>query len=170
MNFKDYIRDVADFPKPGILFKDITPLLSDPTAFAAVISQLAERVVAYQPQKICGIESRGFLFGVPLAQKLNIGFAPARKAGKLPSAVVSHRYDLEYGTDELQVHKDAFSKGERVLIVDDVLATGGTAQAAQALVEKTGAHVVAQAFLMELLFLNGRAKLGNSPVISVLQY
>jgi adenine phosphoribosyltransferase len=170
VNLKNYIREVADFPKPGIRFQDITPLLLNPQAFAEVIAVMAARVFPYKPQKICGIEARGFLFGMPLAQKLGIGFVPARKPGKLPSAVVSQIYDLEYGSDELQVHKDAFAAEERVLIVDDVLATGGTAQAAQRLIEKTGAEVVAQVFLMELLFLNGSAKLGKCPVISVLQY
>ncbi len=170
MNLKDFIRDVADFPKAGVLFKDITPLLQDPKALAYAVDALAEKTSAFKPHKIGAIESRGFIFGAPLALKLGIGFVPVRKPGKLPAKVHSQDYVLEYGHGHLEIHQDAFAKNEKVLIVDDLLATGGTAQACQKLVEKAGAFVAGFAFLIELKFLKGRQKLGEPPVMSLLDY
>lgn len=154
------IRDVPDFPKEGILFKDITPLLSSPSAFGAVIDLLAERYAPAGLDAIVGLESRGFLFGTPLATRLGLPFVPARKPGKLPAESDRVVYELEYGTDALEMHVDALSEGDLVLIVDDLIATGGTASAAVALVERRGARVHECAFLIELAFLGGRAKLG----------
>lgn len=170
MNWNDLIRDVPDYPKPGIVFKDITPLLQEPQILGDVVSMLAQKVASAQVQKICGIESRGFIFGAPLAMALGVGFVPARKPGKLPWQKVSQEYVLEYGVDTLEMHCDSVKPGERVLIVDDVLATGGTAQAVCQLVEKMAAHVVGVAFLMELTFLEGRKKLKDYTVTSLIQY
>jgi adenine phosphoribosyltransferase len=150
------IRDVADFPEPGIVFKDVTPLLGDPEAFAAAVDGLAAPYRAERVDKVAGIEARGFIFGTPVAQSLGVGFVPVRKKGKLPGDVVTASYDLEYGTATIEVTSDAFTAGDRVLIVDDVLATGGTAAATVDLVRRSGAEVVGIAVLIELGFLSGR--------------
>ena len=170
MNLDAFVRTVPGFPKPGILFRDITPLLGDPAAFAEAVEAMAEPVAALKATHVMGIESRGFIFGAALAQKLGLGFVPARKPGKLPREAFRQDYGLEYGTDGLEIHKDAFKAGDRVLIVDDVLATGGTAAAARALVEQTGAQAVALTLFIELGDLPGREKLGGLPVFSVLRY
>ncbi len=164
------IRDVADFPKPGIMFKDITPLLSDPLAFRAAIDLLAERVRPLAPEMILGIESRGFLFGAPLACALGVGFVPVRKPGKLPGATTRVSYDLEYGTDSIEIHTDSIASGARVLVVDDVIATGGTAVATCELVRRLGADPIAVALLIELSFLRGGAKLAPVPTIALVSY
>ncbi|MEU4833018.1 adenine phosphoribosyltransferase [Streptosporangium sp. NPDC023615] len=158
------IRDVPDYPKPGVLFKDITPLLADPAVFAAVIEELAGM---YEVDKIAGIEARGFILAAPAALRAGVGFVPVRKKGKLPSETHEESYDLEYGSAVIEVHRDAFAPGERVLIVDDVLATGGTARAAVELVRRAGAEVVALAVLMELAFLEGRERLTDVEVRSL---
>jgi adenine phosphoribosyltransferase len=170
MDLKAHIRDIPDFPKPGILFRDITPLLANPTSLQYSIDLFAEQVAEYQPDYIVGIESRGFMFGMPLAYKLGIGFAPVRKPGKLPAAVHTASYDLEYGTDTLELHQDAFPVGSRILIIDDLIATGGTAAATWELVEQTGSTVVGFGFVIELVALEGRAKLPEIPVTVLLQY
>ncbi|MBK8726357.1 MAG: adenine phosphoribosyltransferase [Holophagaceae bacterium] len=170
MDLKTFIRDVPDFPKAGIVFKDITPLLADPAAFAYAIGEMAKPVAALQATHVLGLESRGFIFGAALAQKLSLGFVPARKPGKLPRAAFREKYGLEYGEDALEIHRDAFKAGDRVLIVDDVLATGGTANAARRLVEQTGASPIALTLFIELTFLPGREKLSGLPVFSVLRY
>ncbi|MEO3785123.1 adenine phosphoribosyltransferase [Actinocorallia sp. B10E7] len=159
------IRDVPDYPQPGILFKDITPLLHDATAFKAVISAIAEQ--AGPVDKVAGLEARGFLLAAPVALELGVGFVPVRKSGKLPSATYAETYDLEYGTATIEVHRDAFEPGDRVLIVDDVLATGGTAQAAVSLVRQAGAEVRGLSVLMELTFLNGRDRFTDLPIHSL---
>jgi len=164
------IRDVADFPKPGILFKDITPLLADAVAFRTAIDLLAEQVRPLQPEVVVGIESRGFLFGTPLAIALGVGFGPVRKPGKLPSAATRVDYELEYGTDAVEMHTDALAQGTRVLVVDDVIATGGTARATIQLVRHLGAEPVGAAFLIELTFLEGGAKLAPVPIVSLARY
>ncbi|MBX3022312.1 MAG: adenine phosphoribosyltransferase [Bdellovibrionales bacterium] len=155
------IRDVPDFPKPGILFKDITPVLSDAAAFASLADHLAERIPA-GTTKLASIESRGFLLGAAVAMRRGLGLVLIRKPGKLPYSTFSHSYDLEYGRDTLQIHVDALSNEDRVCIVDDVLATGGTAAAAEVLCTETGATVTGSVFLLELGFLNGRQKLKSS--------
>ncbi len=170
MDLKAHVRDIPDFPKPGILFRDITPLLSNPDALQYSIDAFAEQVSDYQPDYIVGIESRGFIFGMPLAYKMGVGFAPVRKPGKLPAAVHSASYDLEYGSDSLELHQDAFPTGSRVLIVDDLIATGGTAAATYDLVEKVGSTVVGFGFVIELLALEGRAKLPDVPITALMQY
>jgi adenine phosphoribosyltransferase len=157
-----FIRDIPDFPKEGIVFKDITPLLGDRDAFRAAVDKLAEHFAAAGVTKVMGAEARGFIFGGALAYTLRAGFVPARKPGKLPWKTTSHTYDLEYGTDTLEVHTDAIDADDVVLIVDDVLATGGTAAAKAALVDKMGARVAGFAFLIELDFLDGREKLGDA--------
>ncbi len=164
------ILDVPDFPKPGIMFKDITPLLNDGEAFKAVTDHLAGRYAGRGITHIVGIESRGFIFGAALAHAMGVGLSLVRKSGKLPRATRSVTYDLEYGTDTLHIHADALKPGERVVIVDDVLATGGTAAATAELVASCGAHIEELAFLMSLSFLNGAAKLGGRPMYSVLTY
>ena len=168
MDFRPFIRDVPDFPTKGILFRDVTPLLASPDAFASAAKAMAEPFRGAKPDKILGIEARGFLFGTALARDLHIGIVPARKPGKLPRATESMAYGLEYGSDRLEVHADAFHPGERVLVVDDVLATGGTAKAAADLVEKLGANVVGISVFIELRALGGRAKLGTRPAHAVL--
>ena len=170
MEFKRFVRDVPDFPHAGVLFKDITPLLDNAQAFSAAIDAMAEPALAMHPTHVLGLESRGFIFGSALAHKLGIAFAPARKPGKLPMPSYSASYGLEYGTDSLHLHKDAFKEGDRVLIVDDVLATGGTAAAARSLIEQTGAHPLALTLFIELAFLKGRDMLKGLPVFSVLTY
>ena len=161
MNLENYIRDIQDFPKPGIGFKDITPLLSNPEATSACLELLASTLADKNINKVIGVESRGFFFGILLAQKLNAGFVPVRKPKKLPFETISASYELEYGTDTLEMHIDAIQKGDKVLIHDDVLATGGTAKAVCELVEQLGGEIVQMNFLMELSFLNGKEKSGN---------
>lgn len=170
-NVKSKIRDVADFPKEGIIFRDITTALKDADTLRVMIDYLCEQFKDTKIDYIAGIESRGFIFGMPMAYKLNAGFVPIRKPKKLPAATYSQEYELEYGTDKIEVHQDAFEKGANVLVVDDLLATGGTAEAACKLVKKTGANLVGIAFLIELTDLNGREKLTDVPkVISMLKY
>ncbi len=164
------IRDIPDFPQPGILFKDITPVLSDGALFRAVISRFASDYRDQNIDLVVGIESRGFIFGAPLALELGTGFVPIRKPGKLPYEKVRVDYALEYGTDALEAHRDAIAGGHRVLIVDDVLATGGTAAAATQLVQQLGGDVAAVCFVVELSFLKGRAKLAGVPVHSLISY
>ena len=160
------VRDVPDYPQAGVVFKDITPLLADGKAFAAVVDALA---VTYGPvDKVAGIEARGFILAAPVACRLGVGFVPIRKKGKLPGATFAQDYDLEYGTATIEVLTDAFAPGERVLVIDDVLATGGTARATADLVQRTGARVAGLAVLLELSFLNGRAKLTDLPVSALL--
>lgn len=163
-----YIRTVKDFPKPGIGFKDITTLLKEPQAFAQVIDLLTAPYQNKRIQKVVGIESRGFIFGAPLALRLGAGFVPARKPKKLPAATVREEYALEYGTDALEMHADAIAKDERVLVIDDLLATGGTAAATGRLVEKLGGQLLGFAFLIELDFLRGREKLAGHEVLSLI--
>jgi adenine phosphoribosyltransferase len=160
------VRDVPDYPQAGVVFKDITPLLADGKAFAAVVDALA---VTYGPvDKVVGIEARGFIFAAPVACRLGVGFVPIRKKGKLPGATFAQDYDLEYGTATIEVLTDAFAPAERVLVIDDVLATGGTARATADLVQRAGARVAGLAVLLELSFLNGRAKLAGLPVSALL--
>jgi adenine phosphoribosyltransferase len=162
----EHVRDVPDYPQPGVLFKDITPLLAEPKAFSAVVDALA---AAFGPvDKVAGIEARGFILAAPVALRTGAGFVPVRKKGKLPAATYEESYQLEYGSATVEVHRDAFAPGERVVIVDDVLATGGTARATANLVAKTGASLAGIAVLMELSFLNGRAALGDLDVRSLL--
>ncbi|MCZ9352614.1 adenine phosphoribosyltransferase [Streptomyces mutabilis] len=153
------IRDVADYPEPGVMFKDITPLLADPAAFAALTDALAEVARDTGATKVVGLEARGFILGAPVALRAGLGFIPVRKAGKLPGATLSQSYDLEYGSAEIEVHAEDLSAGDRVLVVDDVLATGGTAEASLELIRRAGAEVAGLAVLMELGFLGGRARL-----------
>jgi adenine phosphoribosyltransferase len=164
------IRDIPDFPQPGILFKDITPVLGDPEALREVIKVLSEKITALAPDRIVGIESRGFLFGVPVAYELGLPFSPIRKLGKLPYQTIKEEYALEYGTNTVEAHVDAVEPGDRVVIVDDLLATGGTAMAAAALVERLGGTVAGYAFLVELAFLNGRERLDRGEIITLLTY
>ena len=170
MDLKQHIRNVPDFPKPGILFYDITTLLRDAQGFHATIEQLAAPYRNSKIEAVVGIESRGFILGAAVAQQLNAGFIPVRKPGKLPAKAIKESYALEYGQDALEMHVDAIQKGQRILVVDDVLATGGTAAAAAQLVRKLGGDLQGMAFLIELSFLNGKAKLPNEQVFSVLQY
>jgi adenine phosphoribosyltransferase len=153
------IRDVVDYPKPGIVFKDITPLLADHTAFAAVVDAVVAHHGRGTIDKVVGIEARGFILAAPIAYHFGAGFVPVRKKGKLPAATFEESYELEYGTETIEVHQDAFAPGERVLIVDDVLATGGTARAAAELVRRAGGEIVGLSVLMELTFLKGREKI-----------
>ncbi|MFO0570990.1 MAG: adenine phosphoribosyltransferase [Polyangiaceae bacterium] len=164
------IREIPNFPQPGILFKDITPLLSDPKAFHIVLDAIAERFVGEHVDAVVGIESRGFIFGGALAARLNASFVPVRKPGKLPYRTDKVSYSLEYGESELEMHRDSLSEGARVLVVDDLLATGGTALAAGELVHRQGAFVAAYAFVVELESLGGRERLLPAPVISFLRY
>ena len=164
------IRDIPDFPKPGILFKDITPVLADPALFRDTIAALANQWRAEKPDVVVGIESRGFIFGAPLALALETAFIPIRKPGKLPYKTMRVEYALEYGTDALEAHQDAVAGGQRVLIVDDVLATGGTAAAAAKLVSQLGGDVIGAAFLIELGFLNGRERLDTLQTRALITY
>ncbi|MCP4602638.1 MAG: adenine phosphoribosyltransferase [Proteobacteria bacterium] len=164
------IRDIPDFPKEGIIFKDITPLLLDPAALAISMDLLAEPFAERDITAVAGIESRGFIFGVPVAERLNVGFVPVRKPGKLPAETVCEEYALEYGTDRLEMHKDALGKDDKVLVVDDLLATGGTAAATVRMIRSTGAIVVGVAFVIELEFLNGRSKLEDLETTSLITY
>jgi adenine phosphoribosyltransferase len=167
---RDKIRDVPDFPKQGVMFKDITPLLGDPAAFSTAVDAIVVSFGRGSIDKVVGIEARGFIIAAPVAYHFGAGFVPLRKSGKLPYHTVSETYDLEYGSETLEVHADAFGPGDRVLIVDDVLATGGTARAACNLVERAGAKVVGLAFVIELGFLNGRERLEGFDYTSLLQY
>lgn len=167
---ESFIREIKDFPKPGINFKDITPLLQDPQALRETLDRLREMVGDQKIDKVVGIESRGFLFGTVLAGKLNAGFVPVRKPGKLPYKTFTEVYELEYGMDTLEIHQDAIKKGENVLLHDDVLATGGTARTACNLIEKMGGKIVQCNFLTEITFLNGRGKLKNYDVRSLISY
>lgn len=170
MDLASFIRDIPDFPKKGIVFKDITPLLQDAQALRYAIDQLAEFGVGKKIDVVVGAEARGFILGAALAYTLNAGFVPARKPGKLPHETVSAEYDLEYGTNSLEIHQDAISPGTRVLVHDDLLATGGTARAKCDLVEKMGGEVVGISFIIELSFLGGRQKLKEYDVLSLIDY
>ncbi|MFB9080558.1 adenine phosphoribosyltransferase [Flavobacterium procerum] len=170
MKIENYIRDIQDFPKEGILFKDITPLLNNPQARTECLKILVDSLKGQQIDKVVGAESRGFFFGMLLANELNAGFVPVRKPKKLPHETISASYELEYGIDTLEMHRDAIQKGDRILIHDDVLATGGTAKAVCDLVTELGGEIVQCNFLMELSFLNGRDKLGKFPIFAALTY
>ena len=170
LDLRDRVRDVPDFPKPGIVFKDLMPLVADATYFRETIDRLAELARPKRPDIILGAEARGFIFGGALADRLGCGFVPARKPGKLPWRTVQATYELEYGTDSLQVHADAIGSGTRVIVHDDVLATGGTAKAKTELVEQLGGVVVGLLFVVELTFLNGRDKLSGYDVDALISY
>ncbi|WP_139990948.1 MULTISPECIES: adenine phosphoribosyltransferase [Paenibacillus] len=169
-NFKDYIRVIPDFPQPGIRFKDITTLLKDGGAYRAVIEEMRAAVQHMEIDVIAGPEARGFVVGAPLALALGVGFAPIRKSGKLPGETITANYDLEYGNDQLAMHKDAISPGQRVLIADDLLATGGTIATSINLIRQLGGEVVGAAFLIELNYLQGREKLDGIDVFSIMTY
>ena len=170
MDLKSKIREVPDFPKEGILFYDITTLLKEPVAFQEVVRRLAAPFVGKKIEKVVAIESRGFIFGAPLAERLGAGLIPVRKPGKLPSEKIEERYNLEYGSDRLAIHRDAISSGEKVLIVDDLLATGGTVLTTVNLVRKLGGDIQGVAFVIELLGLKGREKLEDLPITSLIVY
>lgn len=170
MNIQSYIRDIPNFPKEGILFKDITPLLNHWEARQEVLTTFKSNLPNVKIDKVVGVESRGFFFGILLAQELGAGFVPVRKKGKLPFDTISASYELEYGTDSLEIHTDAIQKDENILIHDDVLATGGTIKAVTELVEKLGGNIVQVNFLMELEFLNGREKINEYKTFSLLKY
>lgn len=170
MDLKKYIKDIPDFPEPGVLFRDVTPLLADKDAYQESIRLLSDFAKEKKVNLVVGPEARGFLFGCPVALALNCGFVPVRKPGKLPREVVSQSYDLEYGSNEIQMHSDSIQPGQNVLIVDDLLATGGTVDAAVSLIEKMGGNVVGIAFLIELEALKGRELLKDYDVYSVLKY
>ncbi len=169
LDLRAYIRDVPDFPQPGIVFRDLTPLLKDPAAFAEALDWFAAQVAALHPEAVVAIESRGFLFGAPVAARLGLPFVPVRKPGKLPSKRMSIEYSLEYGESRLDIHADALASGQRAVIVDDLLATGGTAGAASRLVELAGGGVAGLVFLIELAGLGGRSRLAY-PVESLIRY
>ena len=169
MNLKDHIRSIPDFPKPGILFYDISTLLQHAEAWKATVDRLAEEISPYNPDRLIGIESRGFLVAAPLALRLGIGFTMVRKQNKLPGETISHTYELEYGADTIEIQSDALHEGQKVVLMDDLLATGGTAAAADDLLRSVGADVVASAFIIELNFLSGRDKL-DVPVHSLIGY
>lgn len=169
-DFKKYIRSIKDFPKQGIMFRDITTLMKNPNTLKLTLESLLSMINNVQIDKVVGIESRGFIFGALLAQKLNAGFVPVRKPGKLPADKIKVEYALEYGTDALEIHKDSILPGEKVLVHDDLLATGGTAEAACKLIEKLGGQVVQLSFIIELTFLKGREKLKKYSVQSLIQY
>jgi adenine phosphoribosyltransferase len=168
--FKKLIREVPDFPKPGILFYDITTLLKDKSGFKRIIDAMSEKISSHKPDLILGIEARGFIFAPALAYNLGAGFVPVRKPKKLPAETERVTYDLEYGTDTLEIHKDAVKPGSRVVIADDLLATGGTAAAAVRLAEKLGGKVAGVTFVIELEFLKGRDRLAGYDVVSLIQY
>lgn len=170
MDLKNYIRDIKDYPKEGILFRDITTLLKDKDAFRFAIDSMAKQVEDKKIDYIVGAESRGFLIGSALAYRLNCGFVPVRKKGKLPCKTISEEYALEYGTDSLYMHEDAINKGANVLIVDDLIATGGTALAMMKMVERLGGNIVGSSFLIELKELNGRKDIGKYPVNVLIEY
>jgi adenine phosphoribosyltransferase len=167
---KDYVRDIPDFPEPGIVFKDLTPLLGDRDAFRFAVSALAEPWADAGVTRVAGIEARGFILAAPVALHLGSGFIPVRKHGKLPWRTEAASYDLEYGSDQLEIHADAVQPGDQVLIIDDVIATGGTARASAELIERLGGQVVGFGFLLELEFLGGRARLGGRDVMSLVSY
>ena len=169
-DLRRYIRNIEDFPKPGVIFRDITPLMLDPRATDEALDQLCDQAKGLGITKVAAIESRGFFFGSLIAHRLGVGYIPVRKKGKLPFTTLSVTYDLEYGTDTLEIHTDAIVPGDRVLIHDDVLATGGTARAAVELVEKAGGQVVLLSFLMELKALGGREKLSGHPVKCLMDF
>jgi adenine phosphoribosyltransferase len=168
LDLRTFIRDVPDFPEPGVLFRDITPLLRHPAAFDQALDHMAAYVASRSPTSLVAIESRGFLFGSPIADRLNLPFVPVRRPGKLPSARMSVEYTLEYGAGQLDIHIDSLTSNDRVVVVDDLIATGGTAEGATRLVEMLGAQVVGIAFLIELTALNGRSRLPDYDVFSVL--
>ncbi len=170
MDLKDHIRAIPDFPKQGILFYDISTLLAHADAWQVALDRLAKIVGQYQPDMLAGIESRGFLVAAPLASRLGLGFTMIRKKGKLPGDTIGHEYDLEYGTDTIEIQADAIKKGQRVVILDDLLATGGTMAASIKLLSQVGADVVGSACIIELTFLNGRAKLNGVPFSTLLAY
>ena len=170
MDLKSHIRNVKDFPKPGIMFRDITTLLKNPEAFNHTLEQLLTFIKDKKINKVVGIESRGFIFGAVLANKLNCGFIPVRKPGKLPAEKVSISYSLEYGEDRLEMHKDAIERGDKVLVHDDLLATGGTMNAVCQLIEQLGGKIVQVSFIVELSFLNGRDKLKSYDIRSIVNY
>lgn len=170
MDFREHIRIISDFPKEGISYKDVTTLLKNGEMYQAAINALKEKVKPWQPDVIVGPEARGFLFGAPVAYALGVGFVPVRKPGKLPAQTIGETYALEYGFDSLEVHADAIQPGERVVIVDDLLATGGTMLATANLMKKVGADVVGMGFLIELSFLNGKDKLVDYPIFSLVKY
>lgn len=170
MDLKNYIRNVPDFPKPGIMFRDITPMLADPEALRTAVGRFADRFRDAKPTAIVAAEARGFIFAAPLALELNAAFIPVRKPGKLPYETRKFKYDLEYGSDELHMHVDAIPPGGRVLLIDDLLATGGTMEACAWLTEQSGAEVVGAGFVIELTFLPGRDRLSRFPVHSLIQY
>lgn len=170
MDLKALIRDIPDFPKPGILFRDLTTLWKDPEGWRSLIDQMSEACQGLSPQYIVGMESRGFILGAALAYKLGVGFIPVRKPGKLPAAVYAASYDLEYGSDRLEMHEDAIEPGSKVLIVDDLIATGGTAAATAELIAQAQGDLVGFVFAVELLALNGRQKLPDVPVLTIIQY
>jgi adenine phosphoribosyltransferase len=169
-DLKKYIRSIKDFPKEGIMFRDITTLLQNPKALKETVDQLYAFTNGLNIDKVVGIESRGFIFGSLLADKLKAGFIPIRKPGKLPAETESETYELEYGTDKIEIHKDAINPGENVLLHDDLLATGGTAEASCKLIEKLGGKIVQVSFLIELTFLNGKEKLNRYDVRSIIKY
>jgi adenine phosphoribosyltransferase len=170
VRLEDWVRDIPDFPQKGVLFKDITPLLQDAAAFRIALERLAAHYAGAGIEAVVGVESRGFIFGAPLAYLLNCGFVPVRKFGKLPYHTTSVEYVLEYGTNVVEVHTDAIKPGQRVLIVDDLLATGGTVSASIELLEKLGGHIAGIAFLAELSFLKGRDRLKDYDVFALIQY
>jgi len=167
---KDHIRDIPDFPSPGVVFKDITPLLADVDAFRFAVDAIADHYAGGEVDKVLGVEARGFIIAAPVAYRFGAGFVPVRKAGKLPWEIERQEYELEYGSSLLEIHKDAVAPGEKVLIVDDVLATGGTAAASVDLVERLGANVLGLGFVIELAFLHGRDKLEGRDLVSLLVY
>ncbi len=170
LNLRNFIRDVPDFPKPGILFRDITPLLLDPRAFRQAIDMLVAELRPRGVELIAAAEARGFLFAAPIALALEAGLIPIRKSGKLPRTTIRHTYQLEYGTDTLEMHADAIRPGQKVVVIDDVLATGGTVEACCRLIEKAGGRVVACAFLIELLPLKGRERIAAYSPVSLIQF
>ncbi len=170
MDLKDHIRSIPDFPKPGILFYDISTLLAHADAWQVALGRLAKIVGKYQPDILAGIESRGFLVAAPLASRLGLGFTMIRKKGKLPGDIIGHEYELEYGTDTIEIQSDAVEKGQRVVILDDLLATGGTMAASIKLIKKVGAEVVGAACIIELTFLDGRSKLNGVPFDALMAY
>ncbi|MCX7964719.1 MAG: adenine phosphoribosyltransferase [Candidatus Sumerlaea chitinivorans] len=170
MDLKRFIRDIPDFPKKGIIFKDITPLLKSPEAFRYTVDEFAKRYQKKGITQVVAIESRGFIFGAALAYKLGAGIVPVRKIGKLPAKTRRESYELEYGTDSVEIHEDALGAGDRIVVLDDVIATGGTLAAACRLAQSLGAEIVEAATVIELTFLDGRPKLGNVPFFSLVQY
>ena len=170
MDLTAFIRDVPDFPKPGIVFKDIAPLIADRAAFRVAIEQLACPYRAAPVDLVVGIEARGFIFGAALALELGAGFVPIRKPGKLPSATISAEYELEYGTDSMEIHTDAIAEGQKIALVDDLLATGGTMAAACQLVSTLKGEIAGLSFVIELTFLHGREKLGDWPIHALIRY